>query len=90
MPIVQNVRRKETDGRTRSRRDCLAAMREAELEEVGMTERRIEVLNQRTTTGTGWTVHEGDCVDVRGLVAVGQRGSVRLFAAVYRALHLHQ
>lgn len=61
--IVENVRRKERDASTLAE-SLVAAMRETEREEIGVTERQRETMERRTERGESWVLHQGDCVDV--------------------------
>lgn len=61
--IVANVRRKEVDA-TRLAGELIGHMTEAEREEIGMTERRRDVVEAATASGGGWRLHRGDAVEV--------------------------
>lgn len=61
--IVTNVRRKEREAADLSA-SLVSAMRDMEREEIGMTERRREMIKRHTETGDGWTLHQGDSVEV--------------------------
>ena len=61
--IVSNVRRKEADAERLSS-DLVAAMTEAEREEIGVTVRQRETVERAVTRGERYVLHRGDCVEV--------------------------
>lgn len=60
--IVRNVKRKEKDAADMTEA-IVKQMRDAELEEIGMTERKQTAHVTETATGEGWELRLGDCVE---------------------------
>ena len=61
--VVENVKRKEAEAQTVSA-GLIEHMAALEREEVGVTKKETEQIVRRVATGEGWTMHNGDCVEV--------------------------
>jgi DNA modification methylase len=61
--IVTNVRRKEAEATSLSAQ-LVAAMAEAEREEIGMTQRQTETVERAAWLGERWDLVRGDCVEI--------------------------
>jgi DNA modification methylase len=63
--IVENVKRKEAEHEKTSAA-LVAQMRDAELEEIGATQREVEQVKREQVTGKMFTMYNADCIDVLG------------------------
>jgi len=63
--IVRNVQRKEQEASAMAA-GLLAAVREMEREEIGVTERQTEETTMEMAKGAAWTLYQGDAVEVLG------------------------
>ena len=61
--IVMNVRKKEQEA-GRMAEGLIAAVRDLEREEIGVTVRQRESVSRAVASGEAWTLHQGDCVEV--------------------------
>jgi len=66
--IVANVRRKEAEAGALSAQ-LVAAMADAEREEIGMTTRQTETIERAAWLGERWDLVRGDCVEVMAELA---------------------
>ena len=61
--VVENVKRKEAEAQAVAA-GLIEHMAALEREEVGVTQKETEQIVRRVTNGDGWTMHNGDCVEV--------------------------
>lgn len=63
--VVENVNRKEAEAQHVAA-GLIEHMAHLEREEIGVTNKETEQIVRRKTDGNGWTMHNGDCVEVMG------------------------
>lgn len=61
--VVENVKRKEREAKEIAT-GLIEHMATLEREEVGVTQKETEQIVRQVASGNGWTMHNGDCVEV--------------------------
>lgn len=63
--VVENVKRKEREHEAIAE-GLIAAMRDAEMEEIGVTQKESAVYEREVRESENWKLYRGDCIEVMG------------------------